>query len=163
MTGGHAAALIAAVVACAAGATAQMGGPGMMGPPPPGGPAFLKYVFSPKLVMENQQELALTAAQTEGIKQAMNQTQQELLDVQWRLDAESEALGKLLATDHVDEAAVLAKLDQVTATEQQVKRINFALLVRIKNLLTPDQQAKLRTLMQRPGAGPGGPPPPPPD
>ena len=160
---GRAAALIAAVVACAAGAPAQMGGPGMMGPPPPGGPPFLKYVFSPKLVMENQQELALTPAQADGIKQAMNRTQQELLDVQWRLDADSEALGKLLATDHVDEAAVLAKLDQVTAIEQQVKRINFTLLVEIKNLLTPDQQAKLRTLMQRPGAAPGGPPPPPPN
>jgi RNA polymerase sigma-70 factor (ECF subfamily) len=43
------------------------------------------------------------------------------LDLQWRLDAESEALGKLLAADRVDEAAVLAKLGQVTAIEQQVK------------------------------------------
>ena len=79
------------------------------------------------------------------------------------LDAESEALGKLLQADHVDEAALVAKLEQVTATEQQVKKVHFTLLVRIKNQLDPEQQAKLRALRQaRPGGPPGGPPPPPP-
>jgi Spy/CpxP family protein refolding chaperone len=78
------------------------------------------------------------------------------------LDAESEALGKLLQADHVDEAALVAKLEQVTAVEQQVKKVNFTLLVRIKNQLDPEQQAKLRALRQaHPGGPPGGPPPPP--
>ena len=139
-----------------------MGGGGVMGPGSPGPPAFLMQVFPPKLVMEHQQEIGLRPAQAEAIKQAMNETQQRLVDLQWRLDAESEALGKLLAADHVDEAAVLAKLDQVTAIEQQVKRTNFSLLVRIKNQLDPAQQAKLRTLRPtHPFGPPGGPPPPP--
>ena len=139
-----------------------MGGPGMMGAgPPPGPPAFLREVFPPKLVMEHQQEISLKPAQVEAIKQAMNETQQQLVDLQWRLDAESEALGRLLAADHVDEAAVLAKLDQVTAIEQQVKKVNFTLLVRIKNQLDPEQQAKLRALRPaHPFGPPGGPPPP---
>ena len=76
----------------------------------------------------------------------LSSVQQQLVDLQWRLDAESEALGKLLATDHVDEAAVLAKLGQVTAIEQQVKKVNFTLLVRIKNRLDSEQQEKLRAL-----------------
>lgn len=140
-----------------------MGGPGMMGPgPPPGPPAFLTQVFAPKLVMEHQQEIGLRSTQVDAIKQAMNETQQQLVDLQWRLDAESEALGKLLAADHVDEAAVLVKLDQVTAIEQQVKKVNFTLLVRIKNQLDPQQQAKLRALRPaHPFGPPGGPPPPP--
>jgi len=46
----------------------------------------------------------------------------------------------------VDEAAVLAKLEQVTALEQRVKKVNFTLLVRIKNQLDPQQQEKLRAL-----------------
>lgn len=140
-----------------------IGGPGVMGPPS-GPPAFLSQVFPPKLVMEHQQEIALTPAQVEAIKQAMNETQQRLLDLQWRLDAESEALGKLLSSNRVDEAAVLAKLDQVTGIEAQVKKTNFALLVRIKNQLDPQQQAKLRALRpSRPGGPGGGPPPPPPE
>ena len=138
-----------------------MGGPGMMGPgPPPGPPAFLTQVFPPKLVMEHQQEIGLRPAQVDAIKQAMNEAQQQLVDLQWRLDAESEALGKLLAADHVDEAAVLAKLEQVTALEQRVKKVNFTLLVRIKNQLDPQQQEKLRALRRaHPFGPPGGPPP----
>ena len=55
---------------------------------------------------------------------------------------------------------MLTKLDQVTAIEQQVKRANFGLLVKIKNQLTPAQQAKLRALRpSRPPGAPGGPPP----
>ena len=148
---------------CVASARAE-GPPGMPGMGPPGGPpAFLSKVFPPKLVMEHQQEIGLRPAQVEAIKQAMNDTQRELLDVQWKLDADSEALGKLLEADHVDEAAVLAKLEQVTAVEQQVKKVNFALLVKIKNQLDPAQQAKLRSFRpSRPGPPDGPPPPPPP-
>ena len=138
-----------------------MGGPGMMGPGPPGPPAFLMQLFPPKLVMEHQQEIGLRPAQVDAIKRAMNETQQQLVDLQWRLDGESEALGKLLAAEHVDEAAVLEKLDQVTAIEQQVKKVNFTLLVRIKNQLDSQQQEKLRALRPAHLFGPPGAPPPP--
>ena len=132
--------------------------PEMMGSgPPPGPPPFMRQVFPPKLVMEHQQEIGLRPGQVEAIKHAMNEAQQQLVDLEWRLNAESEALGKLLSADHVDEAAVIAKLDQVTAIEQQVKKANFTLLVRVKNQLDPEQQAKLRAI--RPGP-PGRPPPP---
>ena len=111
--------------------------------------------------MEHQQEIGLRPPQVDAIKRAMTETQQQLLDLQWRLESESEALGKLLAADHVDEEAVLAKLDQVTAIEQQVKKANFTLLVRIKNQLDPQQQAKLRALRPAHPFGPPGEPPPP--
>jgi Spy/CpxP family protein refolding chaperone len=155
------AALVALVLGAAPVRADHMGGPGMgEGGPPFGPPGFLTQVFPPKLVMEHQQEIGLRPAQVEAIKRAMSETQERLVDLQWRLEAESEALGKLLAADRVDEAAVLAKLEQVTAIEQQVKKVNFALLVRIKNQLDPEQQAKLRALRPaRPFGPPGGPPP----
>jgi Spy/CpxP family protein refolding chaperone len=166
-------ALAILVLACTAPARADhMGGPGggpggIMGGPPGGPPAFLSQVFSPKLVMEHQQEIDLKPGQADAIKQAMLETQKQLLDLQWQLDAESEALGKLLAADHVDEKAVLEKLDRVTEIEKQVKKTNFALLVRIKNQLDGEQQKKLRTYRRNgppgpPGGPPGGPPAPPP-
>src|SRR2546422_6179660 len=111
-------------------------------------------------MMDHQQEIGLRPAQVDVIKQAMREAQQQLVDLQWRLDAESRAVGKLLAADHVDEAAVLAKLGQVTAIEQQVKKVNFTLLVRIKNQLDSQQQEKLRALRPaHPFGPPGGPPP----
>ncbi len=144
-------------------AAARAAGPDVMDSGgPPGPPPFLRRVFTPKTVMAHQLEIGLRAAQVDAIKAAMNDTQRELVDLQWKLDAASEALDKLLEPDHVDEAAVLAKLDEVTTIEKQVKRVNFTLLARIKNQLDPEQQAKLRALRPM-GHGPGGPPPPPPE
>src|SRR5262249_30646581 len=102
----------------------MMGGGGPPGPPP-----FMRQGFPPRMVMEHQQEIGLRPAQVQAIKRAMNEAQQQLVDLEWRLNAESEALGKLLDGARVDEAAVIAKLEQVTAIEQQVKKANFTLLV----------------------------------
>ncbi|HXJ33584.1 MAG TPA: periplasmic heavy metal sensor [Candidatus Eisenbacteria bacterium] len=136
------------------------GGPGLMGSgPPPGPPAFVGQMFPPAMVMQHQQEIGLRPAQIDAIKHAMAETQQRLVDLQWELESESEALGKLLAADRVDEATVLVKLAKVTSIEQQVKQVNFTLLVRIKNTLDPEQQATLRALRRPPSGPPGGPPP----
>ena len=140
---------------------------GMMGPGlgvgmPGGPPAFLQDVFSPRLVMAHQLELGLRPDQIDAIKATMLETHQKLLELQWKLDADTEKLSQLLGKDRVDEAKVLAKLDEVTAIERDVKKTNFTLLVRVKNLLDPAQQAKMRKL--RPagmfGGGPGAEPPP---
>jgi hypothetical protein len=49
----------------------------------------------------------------------------------------------------VDEAAVLAQADKVMGLEREVKKAHLALLVRIKNLLTEAQKAKLTELRRR--------------
>ncbi len=129
------------------------GGGRPFGPPP-----FLRQLFAPRLVMEHQADIGLRPEQVDAIKKAMGETQQSLLQLQWKLDAESEALAKLLATDHVDEAKVAAKLDDVTAIERDVKKINFLLLVRVKNQLDAE---KLRPLAALRGEGPPPDAPPP--
>ena len=163
MSGGWLRALAVALVAAVAPARAQpLGGHPDVGGGPHGSPPFMNEVFSPKMVMEHQQEIGLRPDQLEAIKTAMADTQQKLLDLQWRLDAETEALAKLVAADRVDEAAAVATLDRVTAIERNVKRVNFALLVAIKNRLDPEQQAKLRVYRPRRPHEPGPPGPPPP-
>lgn len=122
-----------------------------------GPPMFLFEVFPPKFVMENQQAIGLRPAQIEAIKKAMAEAQQELLDLQWKLEADSQVLAKLLTNERVDEQGAIKKLGEVTTTEQQVKLVNFRLLVRIKNELDPEQQQKLRALRPK---FPGLPPPP---
>ncbi len=151
-----------ALLALAGTPAAVAAGPDMMDAGPPGPPAFVKPLFTPQVVMAPHAEIGPRRAHVDAIKQAMNETQRDLVDLQWKLDAATEALDKLLEPDHADEQAVLAKLDEVTTIERQVKRVNFTLLVRIKNQLDPEQQAKLRAV-RPPGHGPGGPPPPPPD
>jgi Spy/CpxP family protein refolding chaperone len=47
----------------------------------------------------------------------------------------------------VDEAAALGLADQAMRIETEIKKNHLAMLIRLKNLLGPEQQAKLREMM----------------
>jgi Spy/CpxP family protein refolding chaperone len=68
------------------------------------------------------------------------------VDLQWRMQAEMQKLLELLQAAQLDETAVLAQVDRALAVERDVKRAQMTLLVRIKNTLTADQQAVLRSI-----------------
>ena len=105
-----------------------------------------KQLFPPELVMQQSQRIGLKPEQRETITQAIQQTQHKLVDLQWRMQAEAQKLIELLQAAQADEAAVLAQVDRALAVEREVKRAQMTLLIRIKNALTPEQQATLRTL-----------------
>lgn len=134
------------VLALAAVPAAVHAGPMGAGGPLLPRPAFLEQLFPPHVVMRHQQEIGLTEAQRKAITGAITETQQKLVDQQWTLENDSEALRKLLDRDPVDEAAAMAQSDKVLAAEQRIKREHLRLLIRVKNELTPEQEAKLREL-----------------
>ncbi len=115
-------------------------------PPPPGPDPFGKYFFPPELVMQRQEQIGLSDAQREKIKSEVMTTQKTMADVQWRISGEVEKLAKLLAADAVDEARVLAQVDVMLAAEREIKRAQVALMVRIRNALTPEQRRQLQAL-----------------
>jgi len=138
---------------CAVPAGAQPMGPQLpMDAPPMDAPSmmhrpvFLDHVFRPELVMRHQREIGLTSAQQEAITRAMGETQQGLVDLRWKFEAESQELAKLLDAESVNEGAALAMADRVMSIEQQIKKEHLRMLIRIKNKLNPEQQAKLRQL-----------------
>lgn len=126
-----------------------MGQPPMGEPPMGGPPAFMENVFPPGLIMRHQTEIGLTDAQRETITKQMEDAQKSLVALQWDVERESEKLAKLLAVDHIDEATALRQADQVMSAEERLKKAHLALLIRVKNTLTPAQQEQLRKL--RPG------------
>jgi Spy/CpxP family protein refolding chaperone len=135
----------------------DMMGPGRMGPP-----SFLRQLFVPAVIMEHQTDIGLSDEQRQAISKEMNETQKQVLDLRWQLEEKTAALDKLLASDKVDETAALARVDELMKIEEQLKRAHLGLLIRVKNLLTPAQQATLRKLeprgprgMRRPGPPPG--------
>jgi len=149
-------AFLFALLAAPLGALAQpMGEPPMAGGPPGmGGPSFLENVFPPGLIMHHQADLGLSDTQREAITKQMEDSQKSLVTLQWDVERESEKLGKLLEPGHIDEAAALRQVDQAMSAEERLKKAHLTLLIRIKNLLTPAQQEKLRQLRpeHRPGA-----------
>jgi Spy/CpxP family protein refolding chaperone len=122
------------------------------------GPTFLRQLFVPTVVMRNQTEIGLTDAQRDAITREMNATHERTLALRWQLESKSAALEKVLATDTIDEQAAMAQAGELMRLEEQMKRNHLELLIRVKNVLTPEQQAALRKLSPR---GPGREPEPP--
>ena len=142
-----------ALVTAMAGRLAAQGPPGQQGggPPPGGGQdPFARFLFPPELVMQHQGEINLQDAQRTTLQTAIQQAQSKFVDAQWRLSAEGEKLARLLQGATVDESQVLEQVDRILGFERDVKRTQIGLLVRIKNTLTPAQQAKLMELRGAP-------------
>jgi hypothetical protein len=106
-------------------------------------------LFPPELVMEHQNEIGLSEAERQTLRQSVQQAQMKFTDLQWRLSAETERLDGMLRETVVGEREVLEQVDRVLALERELKRVKIALLVRIKNTLSAEQQAKLATLRTR--------------
>ena len=149
-------ALLASVVAPVASLRAQGGGPPHE--PGPGGPQghhdtdpFGRFLFPPELVMQHQGEIGLQDSQRAALQTAIEQAHTKFMDAQWKLSAEGEKLGRLLQGATVDETQALEQVDRILALEREVKRAQMGLMVKIKNTLTPAQQAKLRELREARG------------
>ncbi len=112
---------------------------------------FAAYLFPPERVMSHGLEIGLDDAQKTAIRNEVQKVQHKFLDVQFELQGESEKMVKLLQEKPVDETRVLAQVDRILALEKDIKKMQVGLLVRIKNLLTPAQQAKLTEIQKAAG------------
>ena len=108
------------------------------------GPAFLRQLFLPMLIMQHQSDIGLTPAQRDAITKEMIDMQKAVLDLRWQLEEKTTALTNLLAANKVDEKAAMAQVDEVLKLEDQLKRQRLGFLIRVKNVLTPSQQDALR-------------------
>jgi Spy/CpxP family protein refolding chaperone len=112
---------------------------------------FARYLFPPDRIMSHSLEIGLEDAQKTAIKNEVQKAQSKFTDAQFDLQAEGEKMIRLLQDKPVDETRVLAQVDRILAIEKEIKRAQITLLVRIKNVLTPAQQAKLAEVPKVPG------------
>jgi Spy/CpxP family protein refolding chaperone len=106
-------------------------------------------LIPPDLLMRHQQEIGLSADQKEFIKSEVLKAQARFTELQFQLAGEAEALISLVKQDRVDEQQTLSQLDKILALEREIKRAQFALVIRIKNRLTPEQYARLQELRSK--------------
>lgn len=109
-------------------------------------------LYPPELAMERQAELGITEEQKKALIALSERGHSEVLKLQWELEAEKEKLVKLLEPDRVDEAKVKDAAARVMDRETKVKAAYLTMLVRVKNILTTEQKAKLRELRAAPRA-----------
>ncbi len=122
-------------------------GPG--GPRPPGGDPLARYLFPPELIMANQDAIHLTDSQRNSLQQAMTDAQGKFIAMQFKMSSEVERLQTLLKSSSVDETQVLEQVDRVLAVERDVKRAQLSLMIRIKNMLSAQQQSRLNQLRRQ--------------
>jgi Spy/CpxP family protein refolding chaperone len=107
-------------------------------------------LFPPEQVLANQKAIGLDDAQRNYVRAEVLKAQTRFTELQFQLQDAMEALGGMLKQNPVDEAQVMVQLDKVLNAEREVKRTQIALMVRIKNKLTPEQQSHLRQLRGKP-------------
>ncbi len=117
---------------------------------------FERYLFPPELVMQHQRQIGLTDEQRAVLTEAITKLQSDVVQLQWQLHDASARLAELLQPSRVDAAAALLQVDRMLEIERTVKKSHLALLIRIKNTLSAEQQATLRDLKGEPRSpGPG--------
>ena len=112
---------------------------------PPEDPLASK-LFPPELIMSHQDELGVDDKQRGAILKEIEKAQPQMLQLQWQLHSATEQLAKLLDAAPVEEAKALGQADRVMGLERDLKRTQLGLLIRIKNLLTDAQRARLAGL-----------------
>jgi Spy/CpxP family protein refolding chaperone len=111
---------------------------------------IVENLFPPDQVLANQKALGLDDTQRNYVRAEVLKAQTRFTELQFQLQDAMESLVALLKQNPVDELQVMAQLDKVLNAEREVKRTQIALMVRIKNRLTPEQQSRLRLLRSKP-------------
>lgn len=112
----------------------------------------LAAFFPQQLVFLASDHIVLTPVQRDILQAKVNSIQPRLEELKAVLERQSTALSKLTSQQRMDEAMVLAQLNKFMDAERETKQLQVSLGVTIKNLLTSEQQVKLRELMRHPDA-----------
>ena len=105
---------------------------------------FQQELFSTDLVMKYRLDINLSEQQAAQVKKVHSGQIEAFNNTKWDLDGVLHELNKQLALTKVDEAVAMTQMDKVFALEESLKRMRLSLMVKIKNILTAEQQGKLK-------------------
>jgi Spy/CpxP family protein refolding chaperone len=139
---------------------ARRQGPGFGGPPPggPGMPGMRRggpggFGFGPGF-----RALDLSDDQKAQLRQIAASHREEFKAAGDKARAAHDGMQALMEADQIDENAIRAKSQEIAAAEAEVMILNAKVRQQSLQVLTPEQQAKLKELRaNRQQRGPGGP------
>jgi hypothetical protein len=110
-------------------------------------------IIPPDLVLSHADAIGLDAEQRRAVRRIQAELQPRMPPLHRQMREQLEALVALLRQEKPDEAAVLARFGQLTATETELKRVRLQMTVGVKRILSAEQQAKALAVQ---GARPAG-------
>jgi Spy/CpxP family protein refolding chaperone len=109
-----------------------------------------RTLFDPELIMKHRRAIDLSDQQRDLISGLIKQLQSNVVSLQWDLQEQSTALAAELARPRVDLDRALDRMGRMMQTERKIKEAHLTLLIRIKNVLRPEQQQALQKLRATP-------------
>ena len=107
---------------------------------------FKGKLFAPNVILENQAELGLSKQQFTDIRRAVVDVQANVAEHEWDVrEAYQNILAELDKTP-IDQEQVLEHVDAALRAENEVKKLQVAMLIELKNLLTDEQVDYLQSL-----------------
>jgi len=101
-------------------------------------------LFAPELIMANRNAIGLTREQNKQIGELVVAVQQAVAGRTWEMQSAYFDLMEVLDEPVVDEERAIALAKQAVDSETEIKLEQMRLLIRLRNLLTPEQVAVLQ-------------------
>jgi len=118
-----------------------------------GGERLLRLADNPRM----RTYLNLTDEQVSRLHRIGVDAQKTAVQTRANLQLRRIEMRELLRADNPDQNAILKKVDEVSALRAQMARQNIQTLLAARNVLTPDQQKKLRSVRPEHAMGGFGP------
>ena len=106
---------------------------------------FKGKLFAPNVILENRDDLQLSKEQFTAIRAAVVEVQAGVAEHEWDMQEAYQALMLELDKSPVNESRVLEFASDALLAENQVKKKQMIMLVRLKNLLTAEQISYLES------------------
>ena len=110
---------------------------------------FKGKLFAPNVILQNQGELSLSKQQFTEIRGAVVKVQGNVAEHEWDIAEAYQNIMAELDKSPIDEAQVLEYVDAALRAENEVKKLQVAMLVQLKNLLTDEQIAYLESVRDK--------------
>lgn len=104
---------------------------------------FKGKLFPPNVILKHQDALQLSKEQFTAIKAAVVEVQANVAEHEWDLREAYMNVMSELDNSPVDEQRVMEFVDNALVAENQVKKEQVIMLIRLRNLLTDEQVAYL--------------------
>ena len=109
---------------------------------------FKGKLFAPNVILENQAELNLSKQQFTEIRKAVVEVQANVAEHEWDMAEAYQNVMAELDKSPISEEQVLEHVGAVLRAENEVKKLQVAMLIQLKNLLTDEQIAYLESAVK---------------
>ena len=111
-----------------------------------GQPNRPKWWIDPKL----RAELGISDQQSALVEQIWQKSTPKILEAREKLKQLEDTLAQLTRDESIDEAKIIAQIDQVEQMRAEANKRRTLMIYRMNKILKPDQRAKVEALFKRP-------------